>query len=149
MTPSPEKARELAETIIRKYCGYGYAAALSPEALEGISEIRLLLETALAEAFANGRLDAQYDNDTLPEQIEAYKRKARLDERGYWQEFIRLNKFEDHSECRSEERERCAKIAESINSDNGQYYGKMIAQAIRAQSHDIAPESEAERPEDK
>lgn len=28
------------------------------------------------EAFANGRLDAQYDADTLPEQIEAYKRKA-------------------------------------------------------------------------
>ena len=31
---------------------------------------------AVREAFANGRLDAQYDNDTLSEQIEAYKHLA-------------------------------------------------------------------------
>ena len=34
------------------------------------------IEEAEQEAFKNGRLDAQYDKDTMPEQIEAYKRKA-------------------------------------------------------------------------
>lgn len=64
-------AKQLAEKIWR---------LLFPQ--QNINQVYLaglesLLSSALEEAFNNGRLDAQYDTNTLPEQIEAFKKRTK------------------------------------------------------------------------
>ncbi len=57
----------------------GYVAQWNIEQIDEnqlMGFIAAMIAEAEREAFANGRLDVQYDADTLPEQIEAYKRKA-------------------------------------------------------------------------
>lgn len=100
--------RTLAERIVRDYAGYGWAAALSPEALQGIVEIEFFLEEMLREAENQYCDSARWFREGMIEGRREVFVESKKD--------IELNGqfgYEAGIEKgRAVEREECAKIAE-------------------------------------
>lgn len=74
-----DNLREVAEKLAEEIIVY-FVQIDDPRRDEFKVNVYHWIDSALREvekeAFKNGRLDAEYDKNTLPEQIEAYKRNA-------------------------------------------------------------------------
>lgn len=126
---------ERAEKIVTKFNSEGACLSNSDETyLQEL--IAAQIEEAEREAFKNGRLDAQYDADTLPEQIEVYKKTAYAEGfRAGQKDNLQVNgaKELDDAFARGFEcaREKAKRVAETVTMEIRQEPGhKLITQVI-------------------